>query len=203
MVITEIEAQQVAATRTPHLDRCGVPAHFLRRVLEPITETLAMASTRLWVLDDNPRPVLMLAGGVGSGKTLAAAWALSQNFEVLRPYRIAKGDLAPQIVWRSGYFVTLEWLVDRSLFQEDDRLARQRALETSLLVLDDVGTERGDGEAALRDLLSTRMAAGRRTILTTNLGRDAFEGRYRARLMSRIRGEGLVVGCGDVDLRVA
>ena len=198
MVTTQEQAKLEQAAQ---LRRAGVPDVIARRLAEPLDQTEALRAADEW--HAGTRSTLLLAGGVGSGKTLAAAKTIAEHFDVLRPWLREKGDMPPTIRWRSAFFVSLEWLTDRSLFQEDDRLARMRALETSLLVLDDVGTERGDGEAALRDLLSTRMAAGRRTVLTTNLSGAVFSERYRERIMSRIRGEGVIVQCGRVDLRTA
>lgn len=147
---------------------------------------------RKWLASDTAPRVLVLSGGTGSGKTVAAALALTsresgcwrevdQFAKAMRAYgREAEADQA--------------WL-----------------LRCPLLVVDDVGTEKGrDREEMagyLRTLLEKRQGKRTRTVITTNLSEKAFHEVYNdERVASRAdRRFGLVawVTLEDADMRRA
>jgi DNA replication protein DnaC len=135
-----------------------------RDQLDP-TRVVKMA--RSWLATD--KPLLVLSGPPGRGKTVAAADALVR---VSGRYTRA-GDVARLFLAQFGDEV-----------REREALIRER----HLLVVDDVGTEmRPDAMGvALIEMLDARRR-GQRTLWVTNLSRGDFEGRYDdSRLRSRM-----------------
>jgi hypothetical protein len=136
-----------------------------------------------------------LLGGVGTGKSFLAACAVA--------------------AWSRGPSMWLHaQVVDRP--RRWDEVA-DRAETVALLVLDDLGLERGPsadeplasrwGRDQLGALMQLRMNRGLHTIVTGNLEkRDLFErygGSYPERIRSRLALEGLVLPMGVHDLRLA
>lgn len=122
-------------------------------------------------------PILVLAGGVGTGKTVAAAWGCA---------------------FHSGRMVKALDLVRIGLFAEGQDKATLRDLERAdLAVIDDVGAEpqdtKGYAYAAFFEAFERRYDACAKTILTTNLTMDEFRARYGTgvgvRFWDRIRGD--------------
>lgn len=154
-------------------------------------ETPAMAAARRFAASD--RTVLVLAGGVGAGKTSAAAWlALDHGGEASAFLR------ATELERRGRYDHELTtWLRARSL-----------------LVIDDLGAEVLDGKGVFVSLLDEvvdRATGNRqRVVITTNLRQRAKDGsapqfveRYGARIESRLHAGGMWADCGADDLRRA
>jgi hypothetical protein len=139
--------------------------------------TAALAAVGKFLGPEETRTVLVLSGGVGVGKTLAAAWGCAFHL---------------------GRFVKALDLVRAGLFPDDRGFwpAMQRA---GLLAIDDLGGEpldsKGYGHVAVADLLDRRYDASRKTIVTTNLPRADFQARYGSsagiRLWDRIREVGV------------
>lgn len=120
--------------------------------------------------------IVVLAGGVGCGKTTAAhVWLLPLG-QPLEPHRVA--------------FVSAQEFARTSRYE--GKIERLRAPDR--LVIDDLGAEymdeRGSALVDLDELIDARWRAGRGTLLTTNLTAQSFKRRYGARLASRIRDEG-------------
>lgn len=130
-------------------------------------------------------PVLGLQGGAGVGKSTAACWWIAN--------RSGGGHV------RGATAIATAWSSSSVRASED----REWLCQCGALVLDDVGTEirqhaEGMG-AALRELLERRQ--GLRTIVTTNLSRDAWALRYPdARIASRMARVAWVV-CTGQDMR--
>jgi hypothetical protein len=128
--------------------------------------------------------ILVLAGDPGAGKSLLAAWVVA----TLRGSR--------------------KWLSPATFGSPDAwDAARADAFGAYLVVMDDAGRER-DGEtkwasSTLAELLCARADAGRRTVITTNIGKPEFAARYGARLVSRMAQRGRWLDCGKTDLRIA
>lgn len=123
----------------------------------------ALRVARAWAqLSD--RPFLILLGPVGSGKTLAGILALC----------VACYDL--------GYLSAARLhAVSRSLLDE--------YAKKSGFLLDDLGLEHlGNEMTALHlfDLVNTRYLGNRRTVVTSNLTRGAFQKRYDDRILRRL-----------------
>lgn len=130
--------------------------------------------------------ILVLAGAVGVGKTVAAAYAMRR---------------------RRGYcrFVAAAKLTDTAGFEDRARRDRQAIYDCGLLVVDDVGTEYGDAkgwfQSVLEPLLVDRHGQKRLTIVTCNLDASAFSARYGERIVDRIAGSGMFVPLVGPSLR--
>lgn len=123
--------------------------------------------------------LLVLAGPPGTGKTIAAAYALAR--------------------------VGGHWLSARNLANPKfDISAAERA---DLLVLDDLGGEYSGASSFGPDraaaLLEMRHEEERRTIITTNLKEPDLAARYGARLASRLKEQGRFIACVGADMRGA
>ena len=160
-------------------------------------DTPAMANVRKWITW--PKLVAVLAGGTGTGKSTAAAWA------------------ALEVGGGSPLFVRAHELEARGRYDKDLRRDLRAA---SMLVIDDLGVEVLDGKGVFRALLDEviDMFYGdrKRVVMTTNLqeartprpgGVIAFDDppqfteRYGRRLFSRLFEVGEWLPCGDEDLR--
>ncbi len=126
-------------------------------------------------------PSLLFKGGTGLGKThlsLAIAGAvIEKGFGVI--YGSAQ-----------SFAVALE----KERFEKRDPAdpgdSHSQLLSCDLLILDDLGTEFPSAyvNAALYDVVNTRMLAERPTIISTNLSMKELEDRYSERFASRIAG---------------
>lgn len=191
--------EELRASLPEHLRRCGVPGDIVRRVLEPPRPTSAGAAVDEWRGTDER--TLVLLGGVGCGKSFAAASALAQNVIGYRVFLRTPGDLPPDWRWNGGFFCEVRsQLGDPKASYEHVVAVRERAKRTSLLVLDDLGTEKGDGEEAIWSIVTARHAE-QRTVLTSNLSEPNFRARYGGRLLSRILGSGRLRVVHGPDLR--
>jgi hypothetical protein len=208
------KAEQEAARRRDesfalHLARCGAPERVQRDAAAPgLSETDALRAARRWV--DSDAGHLVLSGWTGTGKSVAAAWALRGAL------RVAGWAHFGELEWDSEAAMWLPFgeLARLSDYEERDRATFARARRVRWLVLDDVGL----GSAAecpphvasrLELLADDRDAPGRRTVWTTNktLRRPREDephelARYVGqRIYSRISRSVLPVDCGTTDLR--
>jgi DNA replication protein DnaC len=134
-------------------------------------ETAPLIAVREWLQNPNDTPILVLAGYVGRGKTVAAAWALCQ---------------------RPGYYFRARSF--ERLFAHrygDEHLDKQaRVLGAGLVVVDDLGGREDTVEACasyLLDLVDERRTSRTRTLLITNQPQPLFYGLYKDdRLKSRL-----------------
>lgn len=67
----------------------------------------------------------------------------------------------------------------------------RRILNSDLLIIDDLGTELTTSftQSALYNIINSRLAAGRKTIISTNLSDGELAARYIPQIVSRISGE--------------
>ena len=79
-----------------------------------------------------------------------------------------------------------------------------RILNCDLLVLDDLGTELTTQfvQTALYTLINTRLAAGRHTVISSNLSMDEVSRRYSPQIASRLAGEYHVLYFYGDDIRL-
>lgn len=189
--IAVLQAQAVAeAERIAHhrrevaWERAGLPRRlwpmFHASVFggaEAPDDTPALDAVGRFLSPKDRTPILVLAGGVGTGKTVAAAWACA---------------------FHSGRMVKALDLVRIGLFAEGQDKTTLRELERAdLAVIDDVGAEpqdtKGYAYAAFFEAFERRYDAAAKTILTTNLTLDEFRARYGTgvgvRFWDRIRGD--------------
>jgi DNA replication protein DnaC len=86
---------------------------------------------------------------------------------------------------------------------EDARREIARYLECDLFILDDLGTEMTTAftVSALYELVNTRLVAGRKTIVSSNLAVHELGGRYSEQIASRLGGEYQVLTFRGDDIR--
>lgn len=138
---------------------------------ETLAETAMLRTVRLWRENPNSKPMLVLCGPVGRGKTIAAADALV-NCEAPKRY-VGARELERISMAKFG----------------DAQEAYEQLLHIRFLVIDDLGREDDLGrmQTALLDAVDMRRRTGLLTILATNFSRKSFEQRYSdARLQSRL-----------------
>ncbi len=122
-------------------------------------------------------PSLLFKGGTGLGKThlsLAIAnEALEKGFGVVY-----------------GSAQSFAMALEKERFRQEGEGAGDQMKSCDLLILDDLGTEFPSAyvNAALYDVVNSRMLAGCPTIISTNLTLKELEGRYSPRFASRIAG---------------
>ena len=130
---------------------------------------------------EKTRENILITGATGLGKThLSTAIAREA---ILRGYDV-RYDSLPNILsdfefdrYKSSY--------------KDSELRGERYLTCDLLIMDDLGTEVVNQFtlSCLYNIINTRLAAEKPTIISTNLGEDALQERYNDRITSRLLGE--------------
>lgn len=139
-----------------------------------IRPTVALEATKKWLLATHSvPPTLVLVGGTGCGKSVAAAFACLYS-------------LQRSVKWRSANAIVRAF----AQLYGDGPAQQQQCFDCDLLVMEDVGTEADAArmEAAMVELLEARgKDPDRRVIITTNLTQDAFFQAYPdERLHSRL-----------------
>lgn len=140
-------------------------------------------------------PSLLFTGGTGLGKTFSSACiareTAKQGFSVV--YETALGVLEPFEAIKFG----------RAEPDSEAYTQRGRILGCDLLILDDLGTEMQTAfsDSVLYTIVNTRLISGKKTIISTNLDKDAITARYGAQLSSRLLGEYAVVPFVGRDIR--
>lgn len=169
--IRRFEAEQQARMRGERLEASGISERLdvqgaAAIVRDRPRRTRALELVQAWVLSS--RPVLVLTGKPGLGKTVAAAWALAR----LPGRYVCAGEMCE--LWASK--------------RDRDRDRFFQLLRTELLVIDELGQESSadDARAMLQDAIDRRQRLPRRTMLLTNLGRAEIIARYDARTLSRL-----------------
>jgi DNA replication protein DnaC len=87
--------------------------------------------------------------------------------------------------------------------KEEARSEMNRYLECELLIFDDLGTEMSTEftTSVLYEIVNTRLATGRKTIISSNLTLDEMRRRYSEQIMSRLEGEYQVLTFRGEDIR--
>jgi DNA replication protein DnaC len=157
-----------------------------------------MRAARRYLLPDEQR-WLVLLGGAGSGKTLAAAWVLGEWLAAHAQWTAPSGAQVADI----GLFANAGEFSGMADFNANDRAWFERLAKCGLLVLDDLGAERlGEMELGMvQRLLMSRHAKGLRTVITSNLDAAKLAERYGDRVVDRMREVARVVDAGSVSLR--
>ena len=134
-----------------------------------------------WGWARSPAEVLIVLGGAGRGKTsLAAAVALAVlDAGANADASDADYARARRLLWADAH--DLGQARRRHGLGEGDAPLIRQALAASVLVVDELGTERPDaasGTDPVRDVLWARFAAGRPTVCTSPCDRAALVARY-------------------------
>lgn len=162
------------------------PPKPVARVAAGLTKTRALVVVSTWI--ESSDDYLVLQGGTGCGKTLAACWLfaffrhrpmLSESGREFRALWISAKELACIPPWDAG-----AW----SVFDA-----------APAVFIDDVGTEHDAGRMTSALERIADLARGR-CVITTNLSAEDFLARYGARLVSRLRA-GRWETIGDPDYR--
>ncbi|GMV19067.1 MAG: hypothetical protein AMXMBFR56_72910 [Polyangiaceae bacterium] len=164
----------IARTLEKRLGAAGLGDRQRQAALLP-RETMALEAARRWWASS--RAWLLLYGNSGTGKSVAAGWCV---VEALKAGSSAAQRKATE-------------LARMSMFDAGaDELEYLKRIH--LLVIDDLGTEKGGSEwaqAVLFELLDARHEkVGLRTVLTSNLDFSACKARLGARVVDRIREDG-------------
>jgi DNA replication protein DnaC len=147
----------------------GMPRGALDVVVNGMEPTEATQAVDEWL--PTGKRLLLLSGGVGTGKTVAAASAIRRTR--------GRWLYAPNITKVASFGD-----------KQAEALATLRA--TKLLVVDDIGAEfsqtTGWGRTELANLIVDRYEDGLRTVMTTNLDAKAWRGYADERLRDRLGG---------------
>lgn len=130
-----------------------------------------------WQRDDVG--MMVLAGGVGVGKTVAAVWAMMA---------IPQNQHG---AWGIRRFRHISDLCEMG-FGDEERKERQQLRHAHVLVIDDLGTEHLTEkiQTMLDGLINARYEDTGATIITTNLPSEQFSARYGKRIYDRLCGRG-------------
>lgn len=191
---------ELQKTFPDRLMELGVEKKTIRAILESGEQTPAIGEIMRWA--NNQTPIVILTGGNGCGKTVAACSYLQQHCYDMskRAYFAAPGDMPPEWKWRGAIFTKADQIATLSAYDHEDQVKHRSLLATSLLVLDELGNEDGDGERGIGRMLCARIDDdSTRTIVTTNLNDKTILERYGRRLYSRL-GDAIKIVHGP-DLR--
>lgn len=185
-----------AAQRALKAGRC--PARLIA-ALSDLKETRPLGAARALIASPrDERWFLVLLGGVGTGKSTAAAWAARQLLFRQSLAEQPSGTHREFCRWLTGAELGRLYTHDRD--EARDWEATKRA---SVLVLDDLGTEGADARLgeALWELVEARTANVWPTIITSNLGAAAFKKRYGDRIADRVRSCAIILEGNAQSLR--
>jgi hypothetical protein len=203
----ELEAAEVAeksrleALRPAYIRRvleaAGVPGRALEVAMSgDLHPTAALAAVA------GSAHSLILSGGPGCGKTVAAAERIRQHVADPESWGAAGEPREPRFTGAAPVWTSAAQLARADRYRGD---AVGRFTAAPLLVIDDLGVEYVDAKgffaSLLDELIDARYAAMLPTLMTTNLDAPTFRGRYGERIADRIRECGRFVGCGSASLR--
>lgn len=141
-------------------------------------------------------PMVLIHGHAGSGKTTLAAAMLGELVQ-----RAIGGDAAAARLVRGAVWVTAAELVRARAAHklgDGEAPAVQEAMAATLLIIDDLGQERGgDRDGALADTLWARHENERACVFTTHLGGKEIAATYGSGFLRRLSetGHAVVINC--------
>ena len=162
-----------------------------RRSMEIIYETCVEYSRKFNRKSMN----LFFNGASGLGKTFLSACIARV---------VAEGGNSVVYDMATSIFAKFEDLkFSRFEDPEEARGEVKRCLECDLLIIDDLGTEMTTAFSisALYEIINTRLVAGRKTIVSSNLTLQELRQRYPEQIMSRLEGEYQVLTFRGDDIR--
>jgi DNA replication protein DnaC len=166
------------------LSRTGAPSEAIQYSSSP-KQTMALKAMADW-LRSNSKRWLILLGASGTGKTVAAAWAIRN---AIRVGRTADYRRATSIARLSAY--------------GPDKADLEHLQRVALLVIDDFGNEQLNDFAAstLFELFDFRHGEKLKTVVTSNLSASEFAAKIGVRLADRIQAEGEIKTLTGVSMR--
>jgi hypothetical protein len=173
----------------------GVPARHIGN-FPGCFDTRAVTEASLW----DGSGFLILSGGLGSGKSFAAAWVVKKYL------RGHVSDWLERQTWANAKRAGESVLWSGADEISGDKESALRTKRAGLLVIDDLGYESGDRteRAVLRNVISRRYDSALPTIVTTELVMaDIAElyGWYVAeRFAEDMANGGRIVDCGNVSV---
>lgn len=182
------------------VQRLGVPSSALFAVRANDKPTTCIATAKQWWAGDLKLfPALVMAGGFGVGKTVAAAWCAVEWAREYPWNQLPTGSNESPMVWIDGPRIR-----ELGLFNEASADLLSAASAAQLTIVDDVGRE-GDRRAleALSDVLMERLDARRATVLSTNVKGNDFVARYGGGLADRLRALAIFATARGPSLRGA
>lgn len=168
-----------------------------------------------WLTDEVSKPMLLLYGGYGNGKTTMARAVvlLHESVRASLRERLKRGFRDPDDrEYADGLlscvaaprFCTAQWLATSA---SDDRQAFERAAVTKFLVIDDLGCEPvsvkswGTEITPVTDILYRRYDDMLPTIVTTNLSKKDIRVRYGDRVADRFNETFETIGYTNASYR--
>ena len=146
---------------------------------------------------------LLLTGGTGLGKTFLSTCIAREVSE--KGFSVVY-DTAGTVFGRyeSDHFGRGGSSDEEREIREEQRRDLRRYQECDLLILDDLGTEMTTSftVSVLYALVNGRLAAGKKTIISTNLTPEAIRDRYSPQIYSRIAGEYQILRFRGQDIRL-
>lgn len=165
-----------------------------REMIEAIVDgslgdSQSVRAVRAW-FDAKAKPVLVLLGGIGTGKTVAGAWLMAQH----------------AMSGRRGVASYVKMRALANLYRAgfgDDAKEFAEILRAPLLVVDELTTERDAdlGRAALHEVIDERASRRRPTLLLANRTKDEIAKHYDARTIDRLRESAVVVTLAAKSMR--
>lgn len=166
----------------------GIPAAKVAMVLDGVNDTTMLTHTKEWfegARRGDGKPILVLAGPTGVGKTVAAAWAMFHADPILPYGGKWRTEQAPR-------FRHASTLTEITGYSDECKAERVALKNTKCLVIDDIGAEIATEHflSMFDALFDARYGGYGYTILTTNLTNELFSARYGPRVYDRIRERG-------------
>lgn len=196
----ELERKREIAKQQAWRDRVAsaVPLRVARNLGEALEQTPAVKAIDSWLLGGRSTDIV-LRGGVGTGKSTAAAYAVKRLVEPPTPDLLEGNFYIPHQPFTCCW-LRPDALVSAIMHAYDDKAPKL----APYVVIDDLGREtRSEFVEAFCDLLDRE---GHTLIITTNLNREEMRKRYDLRVLDRLKeraiafdipGESMRKGKGD------
>lgn len=180
------------------LKKLGVPERAARTLEGADFGKPPLARTRRWLLEQG-KPFLFLMGGNGTGKTVAAAFAVKEALLASAGVSRPSGGRA----WQPARWVEAGELACLSSFDDADREFLEDCQRTRLLVLEEFASENLHREALARleRLINHRYGNNLRTVFTSNISSGQLNAPEWARIRDRLHEVAVVFECGNESLR--
>lgn len=138
-------------------------------------------------------PNLTFIGGTGLGKTHLSTAIAREVIE--RGY---------EVVYETAQNIMSDFEEDKFSYGRKDEKKSDRYMECDLLIMDDLGTEAQTQMTLsfLYNIINTRLNAGKKTIISTNLEKGELHKRYGDRIASRLFGEYIPLMFRGTDVRM-